>query len=108
MMTFHSDKDDAYYVLEDKGVDMVNSPPHYMLAKCKSCGSQIETRDIQEAIVEPLQGMLAHDIACAFKYLSRFTEKGGSLDLGKCGFYVKEAEAKVKKLEEEAQRSNAS
>jgi hypothetical protein len=102
MMTFHSDKD------EDKGVDMVNSPPHYMLAKCKSCGSQIETRDIQEAIVEPLQGMLAHDIACAFKYLSRFTEKGGSLDLGKCGFYVKEAEAKVKKLEEEAQRSNAS
>ena len=69
MMTFHSDKD------EDKGVDMVNSPPHYMLAKCKSCGSQIETRDIQEAIVEPLQGMLAHDIACAFKYLSRFTEK---------------------------------
>ena len=62
-------------------VDMVNHPPHYNQGN-------VECIDAIESAVIGLEGIEAHCIGTAIKYLWRWKFKGGAEDLKKAIFYL--------------------
>ena len=76
-------------ILDDKPKeDLINQPAHYAVMTC-SCGKNIEARDIINAIIKPMSGMFAHDIACGLKYILRIGKKDGTAqELGKSLKYL--------------------
>ena len=76
-------------ILDDKPAgDLVNQPSHYAVMTC-SCGKNIEARDIINAIIAPMRGVFAHDVACGLKYLLRLGKKDDvQQELGKSLKYL--------------------
>ena len=76
-------------ILDDKPKgDLINQPAHYAVMSC-SCGKNIEARDIINAIIKPMSGMFAHDIACGLKYILRLGKKDDvKQELGKSLKYL--------------------
>lgn len=76
-------------ILDDKPAsDLVNHPSHYAVMTC-SCGKTVEARDIINAIIKPMSGMFAHDIACGLKYILRLGKKDDTAqELGKSLKYL--------------------
>jgi hypothetical protein len=76
-------------ILDDKPKgDLINHPSHYAVMSC-SCGKNIEARDIINAIIKPMSGMFAHDIACGLKYILRLGKKDDATqELGKSLKYL--------------------
>jgi hypothetical protein len=76
-------------ILDDKPKgDLINQPAHYAVMTC-SCGKNIEARDIINAIIKPMSGMFAHDIACGLKYILRLGKKDDvKQELGKSLKYL--------------------
>ena len=62
-------------------VDMVNKPPHYT-------GGAVECIDAIAEATKYLNGIEAHDTACAIKYLWRWKKKNGVEDLKKAVWYI--------------------
>lgn len=58
----------------------VEHPKHYTQFKVN--GAPVECIDVIEALNLP------HHIACAFKYLWRYRDKGGLKDLRKAAWYI--------------------
>lgn len=81
--------DDPNLILDDKPKgDLINHPSHYAVMSC-SCGKNIEARDIINAIIKPMSGMFAHDIACGLKYILRLGKKDDvKQELGKSLKYL--------------------
>ena len=69
--------------------DEVNSPNHY-------CKGNIECIDVIEAATEGLVGMEAVCTANIIKYIFRWKDKNGTVDVKKCEWYVKRL---IKELE---------
>ena len=65
---------------KDGGVDndLINRPNHYQVLECP-CGRSIQSRDIQQAVVNDLSGLYAVDIAKALEYILRSSKKGTEL-----------------------------
>lgn len=65
---------------KDGGVDndLINQPSHYQILECP-CGRSIQSRDIQQAVVNELSGLYAVDIAKALEYILRSSKKGTEL-----------------------------
>lgn len=61
-------------------VDMVNSPPHYLKGG-------MECIDVIEAATQGLTGMEAVCTANIIKYIWRWKEKNGRIDVEKCRWY---------------------
>lgn len=56
--------------------DIINKPNHYHVLDCPACGRAVESRDIQQAVVDEEGGMFAHDIATVLAYITRAPKKG--------------------------------
>lgn len=70
--------------------DMVNHPPHYMLA------DGLEAIDVIAAATKDLNGMEAVDTACALKYTIRWKKKNGVEDIEKAVWYLNDLIKRLK------------
>ena len=75
--------------VEDARHDEVNSPNHY-------CKGGIECIDVIKAATEGLVGMEAVCTANIIKYIFRWKDKNGTVDVKKCEWYIKRL---IKELE---------
>lgn len=64
----------------DTNNNEIDHPRHY--TQCKVNGAPLECIDVIEALSLP------HHVACAFKYLWRYRDKGGLKDLRKAAWYI--------------------
>ena len=61
----------------------------------------MDNRDVQELMVKGLTGMDAFDVGCIIKYLYRYSDKGGTMDLRKVKRYLEFLKERVVLIDEE-------